>query len=230
MKLIKILPNFLTILNGLCGTLAILGISMNLATPFQILCLVLTGALLDFLDGYFAKILNVKSKIGAQLDSLSDLITFSLVPSFFIFDFLQSKSNELDFLPFLFILIVPFSMIRLARFNSLPSKSYFLGLPTPANGIFFMGIPFLSIDINTELLVVILIISCFLLVSNIKLESFKKSSEKTGKNVFYVVITVLLTFTTLTLFLLNYSLLNLISLSVVIYLFSSLIFNFYKSF
>jgi phosphatidylserine synthase len=93
-----------------------------------------------------------------------------------------------------------------------------------------MGIPFLSIDINTELLVVILIISCFLLVSNIKLESFKKSSEKTGKNVFYVVITVLLTFTTLTLFLLNYSLLNLISLSVVIYLFSSLIFNFYKSF
>ena len=68
MKLIKILPNFLTILNGLCGTLAILGISMNLATPFQTLCLVLTGALLDFFDGYFAKILNVKSKIGAQLD------------------------------------------------------------------------------------------------------------------------------------------------------------------
>ena len=65
---------------------------MNLATPFQILCLVLIGALLDFLDGYFAKILNVKSKIGAQLDSLSDLITFSLVPSFFIFDFLQSLS------------------------------------------------------------------------------------------------------------------------------------------
>ena len=203
---------------------------MNLATPFQTLCLVLTGTLLDFFDGYFAKILNVKSKIGAQLDSFSDLITFSLVPSLFIFDFLQSKSSELDFLPFLFILIVPFSMIRLARFNSLPSKSYFLGLPTPANGIFFMGIPFLSIDIKTELLVVILIISCFLLVSNIKLESFKKNSEKTGKNLFYVIITVLLILTTLILFLLNYSLLNLITLSIVVYLFSSLIFNFYKSF
>ena len=106
MKLIKILPNFLTILNGLCGTLAILGISMNLGSPFQILCLVLTGALFDFFDCYFAKILNVKSKIGAQLDSLSDLITFSLVPSFFIFDFLQGKSNELDFLPFLFLRFV----------------------------------------------------------------------------------------------------------------------------
>ena len=145
MKLIKILPNFLTILNGLCGTFAILAISMDMLTHFQILCLVLFGALLDFLDGYFANILNVKSKIGAQLDSLSDLITFSLVPSFFIFDFLQSKTDHIDIIPFLFLLIVPFSMLRLARFNTLPSKSYFLGLPTPANCIFFMGIPFFGI-------------------------------------------------------------------------------------
>ena len=203
---------------------------MNLATPFQTLCLVLTGALLDFFDGYFAKILNVKSKIGAQLDSLSDLITFSLVPSFFIFDFLQGKSNELDFLPFLFILIVPFSMIRLARFNSLPSKSYFLGLPTPANGIFFMGIPFLSIEIRPEILILVLTISCFLLVSNIKLESFKNTSQKTGKNIFYLLITVLLILTTALLFFLNYSLLNLVSLSIIIYLISCFIFNFYKSF
>ncbi len=230
MKLIKILPNFLTILNGLCGTFAILAISMDMLTQFQILCLVLFGALLDFLDGYFANILNVKSKIGAQLDSLSDLITFSLVPSFFIFDFLQSKTDHIDIIPFLFLLIVPFSMLRLARFNTLPSKSYFLGLPTPANGIFFMGIPFLSFEIRFELLILILIISCFLLISNVKLESFKKTSDNINKNIFYVIIVVLLITTFVLLFIFKYSILNMISLSVIIYLLSSTIFNFYKSF
>ena len=229
MKLIKILPNLLTILNGFCGTLAILGISMGLGTQIQLLCLVLIGAMLDFFDGYFAKILNVKSKIGAQLDSLSDLITFSLVPSFFIFDFFQSKTIEIELLPFISLLIVPFSMIRLARFNTLPSKPYFLGLPTPANGMFFMGIPFLSFEISSELLILIIIFACFLLVSNIKLESFKDSNQISNKNIFYVIVVFLLIFSVSTLFIYNFSLLNMISLSVVIYLFSSLIFNVYKS-
>ena len=229
MKLIKILPNLLTILNGFCGTLAILGISMGIGTQIQLLCLVLIGAMLDFFDGYFAKILNVKSKIGAQLDSLSDLITFSLVPSFFIFDFFQSKTIEIELLPFISLLIVPFSMIRLARFNTLPSKPYFLGLPTPANGMFFMGIPFLSFEISSELLILIIIFACFLLVSNIKLESFKDSNQISNKNIFYVIVVFLLIFSVSTLFIYNFSLLNMISLSVVIYLFSSLIFNVYKS-
>lgn len=229
MKLIKILPNLLTILNGFCGTLAILGIFMGIGTQIQLLCLVLIGAMLDFFDGYFAKILNVKSKIGAQLDSLSDLITFSLVPSFFIFDFFQSKTIEIELLPFISLLIVPFSMIRLARFNTLPSKPYFLGLPTPANGIFFMGIPFLSFEISPELLIIIIIFACFLLVSNIKLESFKDSNQISNKNIFYVIVAFFLIFSVSTLFIYNFSLLNMISLSVVIYLFSSLIFNVYKS-
>ena len=228
MKLIKILPNFLTILNGFCGILAILAISLNFLTQFQILCLVLLGAILDFLDGYIANIFNVRSKIGAQLDSFSDLITFSIVPSFFIFHFLQNKTVELEFLPFLTLIIIPFSMFRLARFNTLPSRSYFNGLPTPANGIFLMGIPFISIEISSKLLILILILSCFLLVSNFKLESFKKTSENQGKNFFYIIIIVFLVSSALTLFIFDYSILNMISLSVVIYIFSSLIFNLYK--
>ena len=228
MKLIKILPNFLTILNGFCGILAILAISLNFLTQFQILCLVLLGAILDFLDGYIANIFNVRSKIGAQLDSFSDLITFSIVPSFFIFHFLQNKTVELEFLPFLTLIIIPFSMFRLARFNTLPSRSYFNGLPTPANGIFFMGIPFMSFEISSKLLVLILILSCFLLVSNFKLESFKKTSEYQSKNFFYIIIIVFLVSSALTLFIFDYSILNMISLSVVIYIFSSLIFNLYK--
>lgn len=228
MKLIKILPNFLTILNGFCGILAILAISLNFLTQLQILYLVLLGAILDFIDGYIANIFNVRSKIGAQLDSFSDLITFSIVPSFFIFHFLQNKTVELEFLPFLTLIIIPFSMFRLARFNTSPSRSYFNGLPTPANGIFFMGIPFISFEISSKLLILILILSCFLLVSNFKLESFKKTSENQSKNFFYIIIIVFLVSSALTLFIFDYSILNMISLSVVIYIFSSLIFNLYK--
>ena len=228
MKLIKILPNFLTILNGFCGILAIVAISLNFLTQLQILYLVLFGAILDFFDGYFANILNIRSKIGAQLDSFSDLITFSIVPSLFIFNFLQNKTVDLEFIPFLTLIIIPFSMFRLARFNTLPPRSYFQGLPTPANGIFFMGIPFLSFEISSQLLILILILSCFLLVSNFKIESFKKTSEDKGKNIFYVTIIVFLVLSALALFIFDYSILNMISLSVMIYIFSSLIFNLYK--
>ena len=148
MKLIKILPNFLTILNALCGCIAILCIFNDNLSFFNsayhsALVLVLLGALLDFLDGYLAKLLNAKSKIGVQLDSMSDLITFSLTPSILIYDLLQNQSPNFEFTPFFAFFILIFSMIRLARFNTLPSKSYFLGLPTPANGVFFMGIPFM---------------------------------------------------------------------------------------
>jgi len=108
------------------------------------LVLVLIGAVLDFLDGYLAKLLNAKSKIGVQLDSMSDLITFSLTPSILIYDLLQNQSPNFEYTPFFAFFILIFSMIRLARFNTLPTKSYFLGLPTPANGVFFMGLPFIS--------------------------------------------------------------------------------------
>ena len=82
MKLIKILPNLLTILNGLCGCLAIVFIFMdvdflNLNGYELALILVLLGSKgSDFFDGYLAKILDAKTKIGVQLDSFSDLITF----------------------------------------------------------------------------------------------------------------------------------------------------------
>ena len=138
------------------------------------LVLVLIGAVLDFLDGYLAKLLNAKSKIGVQLDSMSDLITFSLTPSILIYDLLQNQSPNFEYTPFFAFFILIFSMIRLARFNTLPTKSYFLGLPTPANGVFFMGLPFISFSIDSTVVVITIIISSFLLVSNIKFESFKK--------------------------------------------------------
>ena len=121
-------------------------------------------------------------------------------------------------------------MIRLARFNTLPTKSYFLGLPTPANGVFFMGLPFISFSIDSTVVVITIIISSFLLVSNIKFESFKKDFTKTNKVYFYILLFVLILSAILCLFIYQIDIFNLVSLAVLIYIFSSLLFNFYKSF
>ena len=235
MKLIKILPNFLTILNALCGCIAILCIFNDNLSFFNsayhsALVLVLLGALLDFLDGYLAKLLNAKSKIGVQLDSMSDLITFSLTPSILIYDLLQNQSPNFEFTPFFAFFILIFSMIRLARFNTLPSKSYFLGLPTPANGVFFMGIPFMSFSIEPIIIVITIIISSFLLVSNIKFESFKKDFTKTNKGYFYILLFILILSAVICFFIYQIDIFNLVSLAILIYIFSSMLFNLYKSF
>ena len=234
MKLIKILPNLLTILNGLCGCLAIVFIFMdvdflNLNGYKLALILVLLGSLFDFFDGYLAKILDAKTKIGVQLDSFSDLITFSVTPSLLLFHFFQSQSEEIEFFALISFLIVPFSMIRLARFNTLPSKTYFLGLPSPANGIFFMGIPFLTFEVPIYLFSIIIFLSCILLISNIKFESFK-SIETNIKKVFFLFFVLIMVGVITFIYVNNYSYLNLVSISVVVYVISSLAFNLYKAF
>ena len=193
------------------------------------LFLVILGGVFDYLDGYLAGFLNAKSKIGLHLDSLSDLITFSLAPAFLMYDFFQSQLDKLDFLPLISLLIIPFSMIRLARFNSLPSKSYFLGLPTPANGIFFIGIPFLSIDIKLEYLAIIILCFCFLMISNIKFESFKKSTERRSKKTFYLILTFLLTISFVSIIFNSISLLNMVSITILTYILSSILFTIYRS-
>ena len=202
---------------------------LNLSGYKLALILVLLGSLFDFFDGYLAKILDAKTKIGVQLDSFSDLITFSVTPSLLLFHFFQSKSEEIEFFALISFLIVPFSMIRLARVNTLPSKTYFLGLPTPANGIFFMGIPFLTFEVPIYLFSIIIFLSCILLISNLKFESFK-SIETNIKKVFFLFFVLIMVGVITFIYVNNYSYLNLVSISVVVYVISSLAFNLYKAF
>ena len=202
---------------------------LNLSGYKLALILVLLGSLFDFFDGYLATILDAKTKIGVQLDSFSDLITFSVTPSLLLFHFFQSKSEEIEFFALISFLIVPFSMIRLARFNTLPSKTYFLGLTSPANGIFFMGIPFLTFEVPIYLFSIIIFLSCILLISNIKFESFK-SIETNIKKVFFLFFVLIMVGVITFIYVNNYSYLNLVSISVVVYVISSLAFNLYKAF
>ncbi len=163
MKILKHIPNAITSGNLLCGCLAIVQIfsgDLVLASFFVFL-----AAVLDFFDGFAARLLKVSSPIGKDLDSLADVVTFGVVPGLMVYRLLQFaligmgekelfwialqkniSSIELSnvhylsgfysYLPYFGFLITVFSAIRLAKFNNDTRQSTtFIGLPTPANAI-----------------------------------------------------------------------------------------------
>lgn len=209
MNIKKHIPNFITLLNLVCGVLAILlfieaslidkiytGFSNCFGLPSQNrinngLFLILLATVLDFLDGFAARLLNVKSKIGAQLDSLADMVTFGVAPGFLFYALINLYYNDIYGLSLLFILIPVFSAIRLAKFNvDTEQTTYFKGLATPANAIFWVGIGFAiigRIEIPFYLLATLIIIMSLLMVSNFKMFSLKVSNLKfEGDNIYRI--------------------------------------------
>jgi CDP-diacylglycerol--serine O-phosphatidyltransferase len=155
----KYIPNSITILNLLCGTMALLMIFRD--RWGVAVALVLVAALLDFMDGFIARLLKEESDVGKQLDSLADIVSFGLVPAAFVYSILQSQfdivsGDSLCSLPWvscgmlISILIIPaFSAIRLARFNAAGPSDFFTGLPTPAHALFWTGIYYEVISTGT---------------------------------------------------------------------------------
>lgn len=189
----KFLPNAITLLNLFLGCIIILLLIENNIEVKYIFIISLICMILDFLDGYIARKLNAKSEIGLHLDSLADMISFGLVPGIILYNlFLNAPSSSVgsissSFIPFMGFLITLCSAYRLAKFNTLKSNSkYFKGLPTPANTLLIYSFSIISSDngvisgiiLDYNVLVIITIISGFLLVSNLKLLSFKFSSLK----------------------------------------------------
>ncbi|HDR67609.1 MAG TPA: hypothetical protein ENN61_01015, partial [Bacteroidaceae bacterium] len=145
----KHIPNFLTLLNLFCGTVAII---FSLEGNWQwAVFLVLAAAVLDFLDGLAARWLKACSETGKYLDSLTDMVTFGIVPAVMIYLIYQKLfaggvggifvKPFLQWFILLSVLIVPaFSAIRLARFNVAENSTSFSGLATTAHAIFWTGI------------------------------------------------------------------------------------------
>lgn len=196
MNINKHIPNFFTSLNLVSGCLAIVfaaKLEFSLALNFVII-----AAIFDFIDGMSARILNVRSALGVQLDSLSDVVSFGVAPAFIIFQFMMENKSFLpestlnNIIPYFAFLIAVFSAIRLAIFNLDTRQSeYFIGLPTPANGLFFASLPFVDykctaiIDLgsqfknlfsNNYFMIIMVVIFSWLLVSNVKLFSLKFKS------------------------------------------------------
>lgn len=147
-ELKKIIPHVITSANLLCGCLAITQIAEGNFLIASLL--VLLGAFFDFFDGLAARALKVGSELGTQLDSLADMITFGLVPAYLAFEWL----NQLDFhiLNYSAFLIAIFSAVRLAKFNIDDRQSTsFIGVPTPANALFWISIPLIFWQVESDI-------------------------------------------------------------------------------
>ena len=159
------IPNIFTLLNLLSGFAAIVLALENKNYLVYSSMLIFAGMIFDFLDGFFARLLNKYSDLGKELDSLADLVTFGVAPAMIVYQLLKIslKVSEFSFeLPFIQILvlispalIVFFSALRLAKFN-IDERQFeqFLGIPTPVSAFFFASLPLLK-DFNPDELIII---------------------------------------------------------------------------
>lgn len=191
------LANFLTLGNLFCGLLAIIQVFNN--NMVNASYLVFLGAAFDFADGLVARALNAQSSIGKDLDSLADMVTFGVVPGFAMYKILGIYATG-SYIPNIALLIPLFSAWRLAKFNNDSRQSVdFIGLPTPANAIFFMALPFLLINdttgfakyiITQQNLIALILCFCFLMVSEIRLFSLKIKKFSFSENLYPVILIV----------------------------------------
>jgi CDP-diacylglycerol---serine O-phosphatidyltransferase len=193
----KHIPNFLTSLNLLCGMLGIYYVLNGQITYGAYFIFI--AALFDFLDGFFARILKVHSEIGKELDSLADLVTFGVLPAFILFK-LISKNTQLEYLPFLALIVGIFSAIRLAKFNIDTRQSdRFIGVPTPANALLICTLPFTedrfpfmgSTIQNPYFLIAVAVVMSFLLVAELPLIALKFKNFRFSDNVYRFLVLII---------------------------------------
>jgi len=221
----KHIPNFLTSLNVLCGSIAVVFILKGALTTAVIL--ILLAAIFDFLDGMTARLLKAYSPIGKELDSLADMISFGLAPGLIMFKLLETSLFKENVLPDLqsnltltetlilgaAFLIPIFSALRLAKFNvDERQTSSFIGLPTPANALFISSLALIQehgsiqgIDqllLSTPVLLFITVLFSFLLVAEIPMFSlkFKNLSWKNNQVQYIFIICSVLLIATLQLY------------------------------
>lgn len=188
------IPNFVTACNLFSGCIAaVMAFQANYEAAILFIIL---GATFDFFDGMLARLFHVSGPLGKELDSLADDITFGFAPSVIVFSlfkevqypaFMQSMT---DIFPYTAFIIAVFSALRLGKFNIDPRQSSsFIGLPTPANALFWGslvvgGHSFLISDaFNALYLFVLVLLMSYLLVAELPMFSlkFKNLSWKDNK-------------------------------------------------
>ena len=210
----KQLPNFFTLINLFFGCIAIVFTlqtesiliytndeftsSFNVPEKLSYAGLFLfAAALVDFLDGFVARLCKSNSEMGKQLDSLADVVSFGVAPALILYQLLRiSFAKEADGLDVSAAALLPAFLIpcagawRLARFNIDTTQQFsFKGIPIPAAGITIASLPLIihyqqlnlqEILINKWLIYGIILLLSYLMVSNIPLMSlkFKDSSLK----------------------------------------------------
>ena len=178
MQIKKHVPNIITLLNLFCGCIALVSIAKgDFYGGFIFVCL---GIFLDFFDGFFARLFKVSSPLGLQLDSLADMVTSGVVPGYVMYSMFAMMTDNV-YVPFIGFVITLGACFRLANFNIDERQTdSFIGLPTPANALFFLSLPLipksmLVIELFTNLwfLIVISLLSAYIMNAEIPLFSLK---------------------------------------------------------
>ena len=178
-----ILPNTLTLI-GVCIGLSSIKFALDLKYELAIIAIVF-AALIDGLDGRIARLIKGTSKVGKELDSLTDVISFGVAPAFIMYFWSLNNLGKFGWL--LCLIYVVCVALRLARFNVSSNEepswkdNFFIGVPSPAGGILVLMPLIYSLsefemfNINFELIVPIFFaITSFLLISKIPTYSLKK--------------------------------------------------------
>ena len=227
------IPNIITLANLFCGLSAILFAfegNLVLSATF-IFC----GAFFDFIDGLFARILEVKGELGKQLDSMADMVTFGVAPGMILFQliyyvqvevFFQSNVNDPNLFPAILGFLLPvFSAIRLAKFNiDKYQATSFIGLPTPVAALFIASLPLITYPFfsTIQFLTAISIILPILLVIKIPLISLKLSKGEAMHSRLNIFRTILIIGAIILLFFFMFAAIPFI---VILYLFLSILNN-----
>lgn len=203
----KQIPNIFTLLNLVFGFLAIIVILQNgiviangpegeylVDMPERIwLASLFIGlaAVIDFLDGFVARVLKATSPLGKELDSLADVVSFGVAPGLILYQFLRlsfaREENGLDvsmawLLPA--VLVPCAAAYRLAKFNIDPGQEYgFKGVPTPAVGLTVASFPLIywfsgneaivNLLLNKWVIYLVILVLSYLMVSNIPIMALK---------------------------------------------------------
>jgi CDP-diacylglycerol--serine O-phosphatidyltransferase len=201
MKFKYYIPNAITLMNLSSGFISVIMVFEGHLVKASLF--IFLAALFDFLDGTAARVLDARSELGKQLDSLADIVSFGVAPGVIMFQLLSvgcaGSCNILERMhitPYFSLLIPVCSALRLGKFNiDLTQETNFSGLPTPANAIFFASIPLViligdtftslfnpgfiySVLSGTKSLAVLTVLFSYLLISDFRMFSMKFKSFK----------------------------------------------------
>ena len=196
-----ILPNTLTLI-GVCIGLTSINFALNENYKLSIVA-ILIAAIIDGLDGRIARLIKGTSKVGKELDSLTDVISFGVAPAFIMYFWQLNSLGKVGWL--LALIYVVCVALRLARFNlstgGEPSwkDNFFEGVPSPAGGILVLSPLIYEIsgfdifNINYKLVTpIIFMLTSILLISKVPTYSFKKIVVPRSTTIFLLFSIVLL--------------------------------------
>lgn len=229
--MVKHIPNLVTLGNLACGCM---GIMFAFTGKVELAAyMVFLGAAFDFADGFVARALKVSSELGKQLDSLSDDVTFGVLPASLLVVLMTSNAPAEWYQIAPLYIVALAAAYRLAKFNiSEEQSTSFIGMPSPANGIFFAALalgvtqqqfPQALLDILAQpyTLYILAVVFAYLMISPLPMFAMKVKSYGWKGNEFRyilivsaVVLTILFKFAGVALTIVAYILLSIIEKTV----------------